>query len=151
MANNMSQLRRLGPRLYHVPYCKIGVLTSKYLLSTLYTGARKCLRSSHPLLLCFCQSSSHSSLSHSRPFLTHIDQVADSCHITSYISEYLTYPFPPAPFPLPGSSTEADPGCDAYTEMIYVALTLNPTFSRYRIFDMVCRLMQIRRRSRTSH
>ncbi|KAH9046623.1 Alpha/Beta hydrolase protein [Lactarius hengduanensis] len=50
-------------------------------------------------------------------FLAHIDQVADSCHYTSYLSEYLTYPPPPAPFPLPGASTEADPGCDVWTEI----------------------------------
>ncbi|KAH9028743.1 Alpha/Beta hydrolase protein [Lactarius pseudohatsudake] len=60
-------------------------------------------------------------------FLAHIDQVADSCHYTSYLSEYLTYPPPPAPFPLPGASTEADPGCDVWTEI---------TFNIFRIFDM---------------
>ncbi|KAH8980669.1 Alpha/Beta hydrolase protein [Lactarius akahatsu] len=69
-------------------------------------------------------------------FLAHIDQVADSCHYTSYLSEYLTYPPPPAPFPLPGASTEADPGCDVWTEIAIAAITLNPAFNIFRIFDM---------------
>ncbi|KAN0139502.1 Alpha/Beta hydrolase fold [Lactarius tabidus] len=69
-------------------------------------------------------------------FLAYIDQVADSCNYTSYLSKYLTYPPPPAPFPLPGSSTEADPGCDVYDEIAGAALVLNPAFNVYRIFDM---------------
>ncbi|KAI0293644.1 Alpha/Beta hydrolase protein [Multifurca ochricompacta] len=69
-------------------------------------------------------------------FLAHIDQVADACHYTSYLSKFLTYPPPPAPFPLPGTSIEADPGCDVYSQIIEAALLLNPAFNIYRIFDM---------------
>ncbi|KAI9449078.1 alpha/beta-hydrolase [Lactarius psammicola] len=69
-------------------------------------------------------------------FLAHIDQVADSCHYTSYLSKYLTYPPPPGPFPLPGASIEADPGCDVYIEIGTAALALNPAFNFFRIFDM---------------
>lgn len=80
-------------------------------------------------------------LSSSQSFLAQIDQIADSCNYTSYLSTYLTYPPPPAPFPLPGSSTVAVPGCDVYDEIIFAALVLNPAFNIYRIFDMVCRLL----------
>ncbi|KAI0251528.1 Alpha/Beta hydrolase protein [Lactifluus subvellereus] len=69
-------------------------------------------------------------------FLAHIDQVADACNYTSYLSKFLTYPPPPAPFPLPGTSIEADPGCEVYTQIIEAALLLNPAFDIYRIFDM---------------
>ncbi|KAF8257528.1 alpha/beta-hydrolase [Lactarius quietus] len=69
-------------------------------------------------------------------FLAYIDQTADSCNYTSYLSKYLTYPPPPAPFPLPGSSTVADPGCELRDEIIFAALILNPAFNLYRIFDM---------------
>lgn len=69
-------------------------------------------------------------------FLAYIDQVADSCNYTSYLSKYLTYPPPPAPFPLPGSSTTADPGCDLFDDIVSAALVLNPAFNVYRIFDM---------------
>lgn len=79
-------------------------------------------------------------LSPSQSFIAQIDQVADACNYTSYLSKYLTYPPPPAPFPLPGSSIFADPGCDVYDEIVTAALVLNPAFNIYRIFDMVCRL-----------
>ncbi|KAI0265296.1 alpha/beta-hydrolase [Gloeopeniophorella convolvens] len=69
-------------------------------------------------------------------FLAHIDQVADSCHYTSFMSKFMTYPPPPAPFALPGTSVEADAGCDVYTEIVEAALLLNPAFNIYRIFDM---------------
>jgi len=65
-------------------------------------------------------------------------RVAESCNYTSYLSKYLTYPPLPAPFPLPGSSVNADPGCDVWSEIFNAALILNPAFDMYRIFDMVC-------------
>jgi carboxypeptidase D len=74
----------------------------------------------------------------SQTFLKYLDQVANACNYTSYLSKYLQYPPPPAPFPLPGASAEADPGCDVYTQIVDAALLLNPAFDVYRIFDMVC-------------
>ncbi|CDO76357.1 hypothetical protein BN946_scf185011.g21 [Trametes cinnabarina] len=37
--------------------------------------------------------------------------------------------------PLPGRSTEADPGCDVWDEIFDAALKVNPAFDIYRIFD----------------
>ncbi|KAH9997012.1 Alpha/Beta hydrolase protein, partial [Russula vinacea] len=69
-------------------------------------------------------------------FLAQIDQIADKCNYTSYLEKYLTYPPPPAPFPLPGTSVEADPGCDVASQILVAAVLLNPAFNVYRIFDM---------------
>lgn len=69
-------------------------------------------------------------------FLAQIDQIADKCNYNSYLKKYLTYPPPPAPFALPGTSIKADPGCDVYDEIVEAALLLNPAFNVYRIFDM---------------
>jgi len=69
-------------------------------------------------------------------FLAKIGQTADKCNYNSYLKKYLTYPPPPAPFPLPGTSIEADPGCDVHNEITSAALLLNPAFDIYRIFDM---------------
>jgi carboxypeptidase D len=79
----------------------------------------------------------------SQSFLAQINQIADKCNYNSYLKKYLTYPPPPAPFPLPGTSTEADPGCDVHDEIIGAALLLNPAFNIYRIFDMVYYLLLI--------
>jgi carboxypeptidase D len=79
----------------------------------------------------------------SQSFLAQIDQIADKCNYNSYLKKYLTYPPPPAPFAFPGTSTEADPGCDVYSEIIGAALILNPAFDVYRIFDMVYYLFLI--------
>jgi len=73
----------------------------------------------------------------SQSFLAQIDQIATTCNYKSYLEKFLTYPPLPAPFPLPGTSVEADPGCDVYTPIIEAALALNPAFDIYRIFDMV--------------
>jgi carboxypeptidase D len=73
----------------------------------------------------------------SQSFLAQIDKMADECNYKSYLEKYLTYPPLPAPFPLPGSSVEFDPGCDVYTLIVGAALILNPAFDVYRIFDMV--------------
>ncbi|KAH9963660.1 Alpha/Beta hydrolase protein [Russula compacta] len=69
-------------------------------------------------------------------FLAYIDDLANRCNYDSYLEKYLTYPPPPAPFPLPGTSTVADPGCDAWTAIFEAVLLLNPAFNVYRIFDM---------------
>lgn len=73
----------------------------------------------------------------SQTFLAYLDNLANRCNYNSYLEKYLTYPPPPAPFPLPGKSTLADPGCDAWTAIFEAALLLNPAFDIYRIFDMV--------------
>ena len=52
------------------------------------------------------------------------------------MEKYVTYP-PRGRLPLPGSSTEADPGCDVWDEIFDAALIVNPAFNMYHIFDMV--------------
>jgi|SRR5580693_9430879 hypothetical protein len=74
----------------------------------------------------------------SQSFLAQIEKMADECNYTSYLEKFLTYPPPPAPFPLPGTSVEFDPGCDVFSLIVEAALLLNPAFDVYRIFDMVC-------------
>lgn len=50
----------------------------------------------------------------------------------------MTYPeTPKGLLPLPGKSTEADRGCDLWDEIFDAAVTVNPAFNIYRIFDTV--------------
>ena len=56
------------------------------------------------------------------------------------MKKHVRYP-PRGPLPLPGQSTEADPGCDVWDEIFNAALQVNPAFNIYRIFDMVSVLL----------
>ena len=58
------------------------------------------------------------------------------------MTKYVTYP-PRGLLPLPGKSTEFDPGCDVWDEIFSAALLVNPAFNIYRIFDMVCTLLYL--------
>jgi len=69
-------------------------------------------------------------------FLTTLHETASRCNYTSYLEKFLTYPPPPVPFPLPGTSTAADPGCDVWSQILEAALLLNPAFDVYRVYDM---------------
>jgi carboxypeptidase D len=66
-----------------------------------------------------------------------IQETAKRCNYYDYMSKYLKYPPPPAPLPLPGHSTEYDPGCDLWDTIFNAALVINPAFNIYRIFDVV--------------
>jgi len=70
-------------------------------------------------------------------FLAHLDSVAAKCDYADYMEKYVTYP-PRGLLPLPGTSTEADPGpgCDVWDEIYEAALLVNPVFNAYHIFDM---------------
>jgi carboxypeptidase D len=72
----------------------------------------------------------------SQTFLSYLDQKNKECNYAGYLDEYLQYP-PQGPLPLPGTSTEADPGCDLWTDIFNAALLVNPAFNIYRIFDVV--------------
>ena len=67
--------------------------------------------------------------------MAELDAKAASCGYTGYAEKFVTFPPPPAPFPLPGGSTENAPGCDLWDEIFNAALILNPAFDIYRIFD----------------
>ncbi|KAI9430047.1 alpha/beta-hydrolase [Russula earlei] len=68
-------------------------------------------------------------------FLATINKIAKGCNYTSYLKNFLTYPPPLAPFPLPGISVESDPGCDVYSLIVEAVLLLNPAFDIFRILD----------------
>jgi carboxypeptidase D len=69
--------------------------------------------------------------------LKHLDERNKACNYAGYLDKHLKYP-PTGLLPLPGSSTEFDPGCDLWTEIYEAALLVNPAFNIYRIFDTVC-------------
>jgi carboxypeptidase D len=73
---------------------------------------------------------------YSQTFLAHLDSVAAKCNYADYMEKYVTYP-PRGLLPLPGTSTEADPHCDVWSEIFEAALIVNPAFNIYHIFDMV--------------
>jgi len=79
---------------------------------------------------------------YSQTFLTHLDSVAAACHYSDYVEKYVTYP-PHGPLPLPGKSTEFDPGCDVWDEIFNATLLVNPAFNIYHIFDMVRSLITL--------
>ncbi|KAI0254184.1 Alpha/Beta hydrolase protein [Lactifluus subvellereus] len=70
-----------------------------------------------------------------KTFLAHLDSVAAACHYADYVEKHVKYP-PHGLLPLPGKSTESDPGCDVWDEIFNAALLVNPAFNIYRIFDM---------------
>ncbi|KAI0002905.1 alpha/beta-hydrolase [Russula compacta] len=67
-------------------------------------------------------------------FLAHLDSVAAACNYSGYMKKHVRYP-PRGRLPLPGQSTEADPGCDVWNEIFEAALLVNPAFNIYHIFD----------------
>ncbi len=68
--------------------------------------------------------------------MAEIDAMARRCEYTQYLEKYLTYP-PKGKLPLPGRSVEFDPYCDVWTAIFEAAITVNPAFDIYRIFDTV--------------
>ena len=140
----------LGSRMFVQYYvcCSITLMTSTaQLAEDVITGQVPAVNFVHKNLNVFPFKSFqfvlslHTTVSHpafvSQSFLAQIDQIADKCNYNSYLEKYLTYPPPPAPFPLPGKSTEADPGCDVLSQIFNAVLLLNPAFNIYRIFDTV--------------
>lgn len=68
-------------------------------------------------------------------FMSHLDRKAVACNYAGYVDKHVTYPPDAGLLPLPGESTEADPGCDVWGEIFDAALLINPAFNIYRIFD----------------
>ncbi|KAJ7165912.1 alpha/beta-hydrolase [Mycena filopes] len=67
-------------------------------------------------------------------FMAELDALAVKCKYAGYYQKFATYP-PAGLLPLPGKSTEADRGCDVWDIIFDAALTKNPAFNIYRIFD----------------
>ena len=74
-------------------------------------------------------------------FMAELDATAEQCNYADYMDKYLTYP-PNGLLPLPGTSVEADPGCDVWDAIFDAALAVNPAFNIYRIFDTVRAFLQ---------
>ncbi|KAJ7735124.1 alpha beta-hydrolase [Mycena maculata] len=67
-------------------------------------------------------------------FMAELDAIAERCNYTGYYEKFATYP-PAGILPLPGTSTEANRGCDVWDTVFNAALITNPAFNIYRIFD----------------
>ncbi|PSR83149.1 hypothetical protein PHLCEN_2v5798 [Hermanssonia centrifuga] len=67
-------------------------------------------------------------------FMAQIDAAAERCGYSTYSATHVTFP-PKGLLPLPGKSTEGDPGCFLWEEVFDAALLVNPAFDIYRIFD----------------
>lgn len=63
-----------------------------------------------------------------------LDAIAAQCGYADYMDKFVTYP-PKGLFPLPGKSNFADNGCNVWYMIYNAALTINPAFNIYRIFD----------------
>lgn len=68
--------------------------------------------------------------------MSQLDATAASCNYTGYVDKFVTFP-PSGPLPLPGTSTEANRGCDVWDMIFDEAVNINPAFNIYRIFDTV--------------
>jgi len=72
--------------------------------------------------------------SFNQSFMAQLDEIAERCNYTGYVDKFVTFP-PKGPLPLPGNSTFAARGCDVWDTIFDAALTVNPAFNIYRIFD----------------
>ncbi|KAJ7709216.1 serine carboxypeptidase-domain-containing protein [Mycena metata] len=62
-------------------------------------------------------------------FMAELDAIAVQCNYAGYYEEFATYP-PAGPLPLPGNSTEADPGCDVWVTVFHCIPGL-PTLTQF--------------------
>ncbi|KAG2134925.1 Alpha/Beta hydrolase protein [Suillus bovinus] len=77
----------------------------------------------------------HASIfSFEQTFMDHLEEEAATCNYTGYMDKYVTYP-PKGLLPLPGDSTDSAKGCGVWYDIWFNALTINPTFNMYRIWD----------------
>jgi carboxypeptidase D len=72
----------------------------------------------------------------SQTFLAQLDEMAETCGYSDYMSQHLKYP-PNGSFPFSGNSVDPDPSCEVWDAIYNAALTINPAFNIYRIFDMM--------------
>jgi carboxypeptidase D len=77
---------------------------------------------------------------YSQTFLAHLDSVAARCNYSNYMEKHLRYP-PQGLLPLPGASTDFDPDCDIWDEIVNAMMLVNPGFNYYHIFDTVSALL----------
>ena len=68
--------------------------------------------------------------------MAELEKISAHCNYTGYAEKYLTYPPTTSVFPLPGESTVPDGLCDIWGLIVEEALTINPAFDIYFIFQM---------------
>jgi len=69
-------------------------------------------------------------------FMATLRDRADQCGYTAYLEKYLTFPPPPAPFPvLPDPFASPNSTCDIFDDVYGAALEVNPCFNIYHITD----------------
>ena len=71
-------------------------------------------------------------------FTAAVHERADQCNYTSYYNTYLSFPPPPAPFPVlpdPFASDSEYPTCDLFDAVYTAAQAVNPCFNIYHILD----------------
>ncbi|QRV94665.1 Serine carboxypeptidase [Ceratobasidium sp. AG-Ba] len=73
-------------------------------------------------------------------FMAQLKKNGDVCGYTDYYKKYATYP-PKGILPLPkqaydGTPDNIKPQCDLWTQVFLAAITVNPNFNIYRIFDV---------------
>lgn len=67
--------------------------------------------------------------------MAEIENISAHCNYTGYAEKFLTYPPTTSVFPLPGDSESPDDDCDLWSLIIDAALTINPAFDIYFIFQ----------------
>lgn len=69
-------------------------------------------------------------------FMSQLEAQAASCGYSNYFDDFVTYP-PKGQLPYPGNTTKTQRGCDIWDTIYHAALTINPAFDIYRVFDTV--------------
>ena len=69
--------------------------------------------------------------------MAEIEKISAHCNYTGYTEKFLTYPPTTPVFPLPGKSEDPDDDCDLWYLVFEAALTVNPAFDIYFIFEML--------------
>lgn len=65
--------------------------------------------------------------------MAQLDAQAATCGYTGYVKKFVTFPPPPAPFPVPPLANSRQ--CDVWDTIFNAAVLVNPAFNIYRIFD----------------
>lgn len=66
--------------------------------------------------------------------MAQLDYLSEMCNYTAYTEKW-AYPPAKGAFPPPGDNIKGEPGCDLWHLVLDAALTVNPAFNVYRIFD----------------
>jgi len=76
-------------------------------------------------------------LGFSPSLVNHLDQLSQVCNYKGYGDKWATYPPQQGPFPLPSENIESRFECDLSHLIMYTALSVDPAFNPYSIYDPV--------------